>query len=163
MFEGRAIYERDSVIFDQIQYSYPLLASLLFAAENSRSLRVIDFGGALGTTYQQNRKFLSNIKSKCEWRVVEQDKFVDIGNNEFTNDYLSFYSTIKEATKDGVDVVLFGSSICYVPNPYMYLKEAIDLKAPCIIFDRTPINTEEIDTFAVQHIPPSIYKEIAYV
>ena len=63
VFNGEATYERDSVIFDIIEYSYPLLASLLFVAANSKSFKVIDFGGGLGTTYQQNRKFISKIKN----------------------------------------------------------------------------------------------------
>lgn len=158
VFDGKAVYERDSVVFGKIEYSYPLLASLLFAAANSESLRVIDFGGALGTTYQQNRRFLSKIKKSCQWRVVEQEKFVSIGKREFTNETLSFYSTIEEAHKDGVDVVLFGGSICYVPNPYIFMEKAKATRAPYIIFDRTPITYEEEDTFAVQHVPPSIYK-----
>ena len=158
VFDGEAVYERDSVVFDDIDYSYPLLASLLFAAANSESLRVIDFGGALGTTYQQNRRFLSKIKRTCQWRVVEQEKFVSIGKREFTNETLSFYSTIEEAYKDGVDVVLFGSSICYVPNPYIFMEKAKATRAPYVIFDRTPTTNLKEDTFAVQNIPPSIYK-----
>jgi len=158
VFEGKAVYERDSVIFNEINYSYPLLASLLFAAANSDSLRVIDFGGALGTTFQQNRRFLTKLKNNCEWRIVEQDKFVDIGKKEFTNKNISFYSTIEDAAKNGIDAILFGGSICYVPNPYNYLTKAIEVKAPFIIFDRTPISKEDKDTFAVQHCHPSIYK-----
>jgi putative methyltransferase (TIGR04325 family) len=158
VFNGEATYERDSVIFDIIEYSYPLLASLLFVAANSKSLKVIDFGGGLGTTYQQNRKFISKIKNVCEWRIVEQEKFVAIGKSEFTNKILSFYNTIEEANKDGVDVVLFAASICYVKNPYDFMAKAKIIKAPYIIFERTPITNEMKDTFAVQHIPPSIYK-----
>ena len=158
VFDGEAVYERDSVVFEDIDYSYPLLASLLFVAVNSESLRVIDFGGALGTTYQQNRRFLSKIKRKCQWRVVEQEKFVSIGKCEFTNETLSFYSTIEEACKDGVDVVLFGGSICYVPNPYIFIEKAKATRAPYVIFDRTPTTKLKEDTFAVQNVPPSIYK-----
>lgn len=158
VFDGEAVYERDSVVFDEIEYSYPLLASLLFAAANSNSLRVIDFGGALGTTFQQNRRFLSKLKNICEWRIVEQQEFVDIGKIEFTNGNISFYETIEEANKDGVDVMLFGSSIGYVPNPYSFLEKAKATKAPYIIFDRTAITNEAQDTFAVQHVPPSIHK-----
>jgi hypothetical protein len=33
---GEAVYERDSVIFDEIQYSWPLLAGLMFAASKMR-------------------------------------------------------------------------------------------------------------------------------
>ena len=158
VFNGDAIYERDSVIFDRIEYSYPLLASLMFVATNSKSLKVIDFGGGLGTTYQQNRKFISKIKNVCEWRIVEQEKFVAIGKSEFTNKILSFYNTIEEANKDGVDVVLFAGSICYVKNSYDFMAKAKIIKAPYIIFDRTSITNEMKDTFAVQHIPASIYK-----
>jgi putative methyltransferase (TIGR04325 family) len=158
VFNGDAIYERDSVIFDRIEYSYPLLASLMFVATNSKSLKVIDFGGGLGTTYQQNRKFISKIKNVCEWRIVEQEKFVAIGKKEFTNKILSFYNTIEEANKDGVDVVLFAGSISCVKNPYDFMAKAKIIKAPYIIFDRTPITNEMKDTFAVQVVPRSIYK-----
>ena len=158
VFNGEAMYERDSIIFNRIEYSYPLLASLLFVSANSKSFKVIDFGGGLGTTYQQNRKFISKIKNVCEWRIVEQEKFVAIGKSEFTNKILSFYKTIEEANKDGVDVVLFAGSICYVKNPYDIMLKAKVIKAPYIIFDRTPITNEMKDTFAVQHVPPSIFK-----
>ena len=121
VFNREATYERDSVIFDRIEYSYSLLASLLFVAANSKSFKVIDFGGGLGTTYQQNHKFISKIKNVCEWRIVEQERFVAIGKSEFTNKILSFYNTIEEANKDGVDVVLFAGSICYVKNPYDFM------------------------------------------
>lgn len=158
VFEKKAVYERDSVIFNEIHYSYPLLASLLFVAENSKSLRVIDFGGALGTTFQQNLKFLSKLNNNVDWRIVEQEKIVEIGKKEFTNESLSFYNTIEDSFKDGVDAILFCGSICYISNPYNYLNKAIDLKAPFIIFDRTPMTNEVKDTFAVQQVPPSIYK-----
>src|SRR4051794_32795642 len=45
--EGRAVYERDSVLFDEVQYSWPLLAGLMWIAARSRGrLEVLDFGGA---------------------------------------------------------------------------------------------------------------------
>jgi putative methyltransferase (TIGR04325 family) len=152
VFNGEAVYERDAVIFDKIEYSYPLLASLLFVAANSKSFKVIDFGGGLGTTYQQNRKFISKIKNVCEWRIVEQEKIVAIGKNEFTNKILSFYKTIEEANKDGVDVVIFSGCVNYVKNSYSFMAEAKMIKAPYIIFDRTQITNQMKDTFAVHNI-----------
>ena len=157
VFNGEVTYERDSVIFDRIEYSYPLLASLMFVATNSKSLKVIDFGGGLGTTYQQNRKFISKIKNVCEWKIVEQERFVTIGKSEFTNKILSFYKTIEDANKNGVDVVLFAGSICYVKSPYDFMAKAKVIKAPYIIFERTPITNEMKDTFAVQYVH-SIFK-----
>jgi putative methyltransferase (TIGR04325 family) len=48
---GEAVYERDSVIFDQIEYSWPVLTGLMWAAaQNSGCLKVLDFGGSLGSS-----------------------------------------------------------------------------------------------------------------
>ena len=156
--DGYAEYERDSVIFDEIQYSFPLLASLLLVATNCNSLRLIDFGGALGSSFYQNRKFLRSLEVNYEWRIVEQQKFVEIGNAEFSNNHISFYKNIREANSNSSNVILFGSSICYVENPYYYLREAIELEFKYIIFDRTPITQKNYDTFCVQHVPEAIYK-----
>jgi putative methyltransferase (TIGR04325 family) len=158
VFDGKVVYERDSVIYNEIQYSYPLLASLLLAAACSNTLRVIDVGGAFGTTYQQNRRFLSKLQTSCEWRIVEQKKIVSIGKKEFKNRNLSFHETLESANEDGADIVLFGGSICYIPNPYDYLEKVKATKVPFIILDRTPITDKLQDTFAVQHTPTEIYK-----
>jgi putative methyltransferase (TIGR04325 family) len=49
---GEAAYERDSVLFDEIQYAWPLLTSLMWVAAQAKGiLNVLDFGGSLGTTY----------------------------------------------------------------------------------------------------------------
>jgi len=49
--EGLAVYERDSVLFDAIQYSWPLLTGLMMAAAKGKGkINVLDFGGSLGST-----------------------------------------------------------------------------------------------------------------
>src|SRR4030066_2158784 len=73
---GEAAYEKDSALFDKIQYSWPLLAGLLWiASPNDNRLSLLDFGGSLGTTYFQNVKFLNHLK-ELSWSIVEQEKFV---------------------------------------------------------------------------------------
>ena len=52
---GEAVYERDSVIFDQIEYSWPVLTGLMCAAaQNSGCLKVLDFGCSLGSSNLEN-------------------------------------------------------------------------------------------------------------
>ena len=47
--KGEAVYERDSVLFDEIEYSWPLLSGLMLAAaKRNGELNVLDFGGSLG-------------------------------------------------------------------------------------------------------------------
>jgi len=158
VLNGEAVYERDSVIFDKIEYAWELLTSLFFVAAERPSLKVIDFGGGLGTTFQQNRRFLQRLHKQVEWKIVEQPRFIEIGKKEFEGKGLTFYNTIAEASKDIVDVILFGSSICYVNNPYQYLREAVETNANFIIFDRTPISFTDHDEFVLQNISPPIYK-----
>src|SRR2546423_4469658 len=75
--KGVAPYERDSVLFDRIAYSWPLLASLLWiAAKNRGRLNVLDFGGSLGSSYFQNRQFISGL-NEIRWYVIEQPNFVE--------------------------------------------------------------------------------------
>ena len=89
--EGQAVYERDSVLFDKIHYSWPLLAGLLrIAALKKNRLSVLDFGGSLGVSYYQNRVFLSDLE-ELRWSVVEQDAFVKCGKEYFKTKHLKFY------------------------------------------------------------------------
>lgn len=79
--EGIAPYERDSVIFSEIQYSYPLLSGLVWiAGENKGKLNVLDFGGSLGSSYYQNKLFLDTL-TEVKWCIVEQPGFVETGKN----------------------------------------------------------------------------------
>lgn len=145
-------YERDGVIFTEIQYSWPLLSSLLFAANICKSHNIVDFGGALGSTFQQNYKFLSRLPIKLKWKIVELEHFVEIGSQEFANTNLSFYRTINEASNNGVDIFLFCGSLNYVPNPYQTLKESMASKPQFIILDRVLVTYKKKDIFAVQKL-----------
>lgn len=157
VISGEAAYERDSVAFDHIEYSWPLLASLLQVALECRSLRVIDFGGALGSTWRQNKKFLERLNIPIAWHVVEQGNFVRLGKAEFSDNILSFDGTIAEASKDGADVVLFCSSLCYVEDPSLFLKETMMTNAPFLIIDRFPLINGDRDRIAVQKVTEPIY------
>jgi putative methyltransferase (TIGR04325 family) len=155
---GEAVYERDSVTFDHIEYSWPLLACLLQVGLERGSLRVADFGGSLGSSWRQNRRFLQKLPIPLTWHVIEQEHFVTLGNEEFADDALRFYNTIAEAAQDGVDVVLFSSSLCYVRDPEQYLREAAAASAQFIIVDRLPTIPGAHDRITVQHVYEPIYR-----
>ncbi|WP_343556013.1 hypothetical protein [Sphingobacterium sp.] len=58
--DGHAVYERDSVLFEKKEYPFALISSLLYiATKNDLKLKVIDFGGSLGTTYYQRYEFFT--------------------------------------------------------------------------------------------------------
>src|SRR6516164_6187668 len=80
---GQAAYERDSVVFAEIQYAWPLLAGLLWvSAQSCGRLNVLDFGGSLGSTYFQNRAFLRRLP-EVRWNIIEQPQHIEAGREWF--------------------------------------------------------------------------------
>ena len=80
---GEAVFERDSVLFYEEDFQWPLSAGLFMsAAQHKGRLAVLDFGGSLGSVYFQHKKLFENL-SNFEWNVVEQDHFVKLGIDKF--------------------------------------------------------------------------------
>lgn len=155
---GEAVFERDSVCFYHEEYRWPTLACLLrVAAENGGRLRVIDFGGALGSFYYQHRKHFDNLK-KVRWSVVEQDHYVACGQDEFQDDVLQFYNTINDCLAEGeVDIILCSSVLQYLEKPYVMLETFFKSKIKYILLDRTLFIETNKNRLTVQTVPASIY------
>jgi len=155
---GEAEFERDSVAFDKPSYEFPLLAGLLrvAVAANGR-LSVLDFGGSLGSTYFQSRKFLSAIED-LHWSVVDQPAQVACGRKDFANEQLHFYPTVADCLREQQpNVVLLSNVLQYLPKPYQFLEEVVQLQIPFVIVERIPFSCTQRDRLTVQHVPPSIY------
>ncbi len=154
---GEAVYERDSVVFDKVEYSWPLLAGLMWAAaQHDGALRVLDFGGSLGSTYFQNRAFLTGLR-RVRWSIVEQPHFVACGKEHFANDELTFYASTEDCLRtEQPNVIVLSSVLQYLEQPYQQLQALIDLDVPHIILDLTPVFGDK-DRITVQKVPPEIY------
>jgi len=157
--KGEAVYERDSVVFDHVEYSFPVLAGLLRAVETrARTLRVLDIGGGFGTTYRQFKAFGAPLES-LRWSIVEQPRFVASGRAEFADEELRFFYSITEAVEDEIpDVVLLSSMLQYVDNPYSIIKEACSVGSRSIVIASTPCATTARNVLTVQVVPASIYE-----
>lgn len=156
---GEAAYERDSVIFDEIEYSWPLLAGLMYAtAKTEGVLNVLDFGGSLGSTYFQNKKFLDRLES-FSWSIVEQKRFVEIGQVDFEDERLKFYYDVNSCVKkEKPNVLLLSSVLQYIEKPYELIDELLKNDFEFVIFDRTPFATDNKEKIKLQIVSPYIYK-----
>lgn len=156
---GDATFERDSVAFDRMEYEFPLLAGLLRAAAAGQGrLSVLDFGGSLGSTYFQSRKFLSPVK-ELRWSVVEQPSHVACGEVEFANDELRFYRTIDDCLHgQQPNVLLLSNVIQYLREPYVFLEQILEREIPQVIIERTAFTLTGRARLTVQHVPARIYK-----
>jgi putative methyltransferase (TIGR04325 family) len=155
---GEAAYERDSVLFDEIQYSWPLLAGLLWiSSRNGNRLNLLDFGGSLGSSYYQNRELLLHL-NELSWNVVEQDKFVRCGREFFEDQKLKFYFTIEECMEAcRIDAILLSGVLPYMEEPYKLLEQVRKQKIKYIVIDRTLTMDGDKDRLTVQHVPAKIY------
>ena len=156
---GRALFERDSVTFHSIQYSMPLITCLLRVATNQNAkLVVMDYGGALGSTYFQNKDMFSELEN-LSWCIVEQQRFVDCGKEYFEDDILKFFNTIEEcATYIQPNVVILSSVLQYLEDPYKVISNITSKNIEYIIIDRTPCHEGKDDVLTIQIVPPGIYE-----
>lgn len=155
--EGKAAGERDSVLFDETPYPFPVIALLLRAAmENGGRLSVLDFGGALGSSYWQCKNFLGSL-GELNWSVVEQGHYVQAGKRQFENETLRFYETVPAAALASPPHVVLASGVLqYVPDPEGVLRSFAATGANYIVIDRTPIGVDGRQVISTQSVPRSI-------
>ena len=150
-------YERDGALYNKIYYSWPLLSSIMLSSIQDGHVNVLDYGGSLGTSYFQNKKFLDNIEC-ISWNIVEQKHFVDTGKKYFENDKLHFYYDIKSCLKENkCNILILAGVLQYIENPYSLLDEVFKFDIPYILIDRTPFIYKECDQITLQIVSPNIY------
>jgi putative methyltransferase (TIGR04325 family) len=156
---GDAVFERDSVLFNRIEYSWPLLAGIMWiAAQNRGTLSVLDFGGSLGSTYFQNRAFLKDL-DRVEWNIVEQDNFVKEGRENFQSEELKFFFSIEELQEvTACQVIILSAVLPYIEKPFELLNRIMGYNIEYIILDRMPMIIGEEDRITLQRVTPEIYK-----
>lgn len=155
---GEAAFERDAVTFPRIEYQTTVLAGLLVAASHARGeLNVLDFGGGLGTSYQQNRALLSGL-TRLRWCVVEQPSFVRSGKQHFEDSALQFFGDLDGCLAAvAPDVALLSSVLPYIEAPYALLDRLVAIGPRILIVDRTPFIDGRRDRLCIQRVNSRIY------
>ena len=159
---GKAIYERDGFCFNEEKYRWPVITFILHAEKQSNTdlFEILDFGGSLGSFYNQHIKFLSQIDN-LSWNIIEQDQFVKMGKEEFENETLRFHNSIADYKKDNnPNLVLLSSVIQYIEKPFEILKDLIQISPEFIIIDRTPFTKNNYDCVMHQNLPKHVGGQI---
>ena len=152
VMNGDVPYERDGILFSEYQYFMEINAAILKAnitKTHNRPLRVIDFGGSLGTLYRQFKSFTHN-SINLNWRIVEQDYLVKYGINNLSADGLSFMpSSLINTLKPNPDIVIFSASLQFMKDPGIYLKKMVKLRPKYIVIDRTPFHDKNYNHLSI--------------
>lgn len=169
--DGKAIWEQDTVIRENIIYSNLVLAFLLItASQKSDSKRIIDVGGSLATNYFQVKKILGVCIElgglHIEWHIVERPHFVDAGNKHFKTKIVNFSRTVDEVfskhSSNTSDTLIFTGSFQYLENPFEYLEPILERGLAVIGFDRILISTGTTHQIYSQHPDKTRYYEASY-
>ena len=157
VISGEAVYERDSFLFYEKQINYNLMMYLyrIFIHENKLSL--LDFGGALGSTYFQHKSELDEIGAK--WIVTEQDHFVKFGKEKVAGGNLEFASNEELVNNyKKFNVILFSSVLQYIENSDSLINQICEKKVKNIIIERTPVSDRS--WFWIETVHEPIYEAV---
>jgi hypothetical protein len=155
--EGRAAFERDGVTFATYVAEPGLLGAFGRIAQEAGSIgSVLDFGGALGTTYWRHRSRWKKFGLE-RWDVVEQPVFVRAAK-EVATDELAFFAEIEAAERERHHRVLLSSgSLQYLPDPTARLRQWMAGGFDWIVLNNLPLKHRGPDRIALQRVPPEIY------
>ena len=93
------------------------------AVRGKRELRVVDFGGSLGSTYFWCRDFFKE-DFRLRWHVVEQEAHVKVGRADFQDEELRFDFTVDDVIAQGKpDVLLMSGVLHYLEKPAAFLEQ----------------------------------------
>ena len=145
-------------MFYQEKYVYKLCASILRCAlrNNNQGVRVLDIGGSLGSTYFQNRKYLSDVKN-LEYVVAEQDHYAAYGHEYLEDAVLKFISSERDwENMERFDIILMSGSLQYIPNYTEIISKIKKAEPRYIIFDRVLVGDR--GRICRETVPETIYK-----
>ncbi len=158
VLEGKAAWERDGYLFYEKKYVYPLCAAILKCAlqNDNKGVRILDVGGALGSTYFQNKEYLADIKN-LEYVIAEQEKFAEYGHANLENDVLHFIDSRVEFSDYGkFDIILMSASLQYVFAYKEMISKVIAARPRYIILDRILVSNRM--RVCKELVPEQIYK-----
>ena len=153
--QGEGVYEQDGIVFYEENNNYELIAALLWVYARQKSLKVLDFGGALGSTYFRYRKLLEPCES--EWTIVEQRHYVEYGKKNIPE--IQFLYDIAEYHKEA-DVVLLSSVLGYLEDTYGQFRQILEQGAEYIIIDELAFSPDDVEAVRLQHVPARIYSAV---
>ncbi|MDE6851312.1 MAG: methyltransferase, TIGR04325 family [Lachnospiraceae bacterium] len=158
VIDGSAVWERDSCLFYEPKYVHRICAMILKCAvqNDNQSVRILDVGGSLGSTYFQNRDFLKDVQN-LEYVIAEQENYAIYGHKNLENGVLQFINSSEDFAEHGVfDIVMLLGSLQYIKQYEEILLKIKKMKPRYIIIDRIMVGKRA--RICKQMVPESLYK-----
>jgi len=139
VLNGIKAYERDGTSFDNKPEKNMLLEQL--AKTNIYGKVIVDMGGGLGSNYINYLNFFR--ENKCIYYVVEQENFIEKGN-EIAKKYnlnLNFRKELSEIDEN-INIVICSSFLQYIENWKRIVSEIKEKNPQNIFVDRHPLTNK---------------------
>lgn len=140
--KGDAVWERDGYLFYEQKFVYSICAAILKCAvqNQNKGVRILDIGGALGSTYLQNKGYLLDIKN-LEYIVAEQEHFADYGHRNLEDGKLKFIKGTDDWEKQKkFDIILLSASLQYISQYQEIISKIVIAQPHYIILDRIMVS-----------------------
>ena len=149
--------QREAPIADSVEpHTLRLLGVLHALLKPQTQLRVLDFGGGLGTHYFRLRHLLPKGLN-VRWTVCETKVMADAGSKNFSNEELRFVDSLEALNGETFDCVIASGSLQYVSEPERVLQQ-LSKYSSTVVIDRVPLQQSGKSRVTIQKIPPSIFK-----
>ena len=153
VMNGKAKYERDSVVFYDTAYTYHLLTLIGVICSLKDTINVVDVGGALGSLYWQNKDFLDVYEGKnILWEIVEHPNYVKCGREKIQHEKINFWDDLSDIQR--ADIVIFSGVLQCIKDYEVMVKKAIKLRPKYILIDRTMFSVRS--RIAIQYADETI-------
>jgi len=150
------VLERDGAIINERVFQVHVLVGLILSLSwKQKGLKVLDFGGGLGSLYRE----LKNYLPFSNWVVVEQPGLVSLATGNIDSGNLQFRTSLSGAYKlhDKYELAILSSVLQYLENPYEDLNQILSKKPRVVVVDRTLFSKDNKSYVSVQRVPKSIY------
>lgn len=123
-----------SELAQSYDYQLPVLISSLW--EEDKSLRILDFGGGLGSTYLYVKSLL-NPQQELIYTIVENEEICKAGKEFYRNDSkIRFLHDLPKS--EFFDIIHLGSSMHYVDDWLSLLEKFKKMKPRYLLFSDLP-------------------------
>ncbi|MBY4606174.1 methyltransferase, TIGR04325 family [Rhizobium sp. 9T] len=132
----------------------PFLSSFfLAAADIGHTIKVIDYGGAMGAHYFHVRRLLPK-KYRLQWLVVDLPRTASLATEAFGNEELSFADRLDEEAS--ADVVVASCVFQVLSRPYETIERLLSVDASHFIFPLIPLTNDGEDRLTVEYVSPTV-------
>jgi putative methyltransferase (TIGR04325 family) len=150
-------YEQDSIIFNKPRPNKLFIDFLLYdyieKIQLNKKIKVLDYGGSFGNTFFSLENYLN---LKFDWNVFDQKKKIQLAKKTKVFKPVNFIYKHEIKKNYYYDIVLFSTSLQYMDDPLLVLKELRNT-SKIILINNLILSDTKKNYLRIERPDPTIY------